>query len=202
MNFTEDIWLGIISTIMVVILISGALIFYMKHEPSKMFKNALIWFGLIVFLVFIYSFKNDFGQIKQRFVGELMPSKAQINNGEIQIRKSENGHFQINAEINNQNIKFLVDTGASDVVIPVNIAKELGINIEQLSFNRAYNTANGRIFAAPFKIDMMEISGIRFYDIPASVSNSNLLTPLLGMSFLRKLKEYRISGNILTLVPQ
>lgn len=198
---SEDIILGVISTIMVLVLISGSLIYHLKAEPLTMLKNFLIWLLIFTVLILAYSFRNDFSSFKSRVYGELFPSSPQLVNNEIRIRKSNNGHYKINTTINKQTVVFLVDTGASDVVLPANLAKRIGIDVNNINYTRAYNTANGQIFGAPFKIGMMEIEGIRFYNIRGSVTNSDLSTPLLGMSFLEQLKEYRFKDDVLTLIP-
>ncbi|PIR34787.1 MAG: TIGR02281 family clan AA aspartic protease, partial [Alphaproteobacteria bacterium CG11_big_fil_rev_8_21_14_0_20_44_7] len=109
------------------------------------------------------------------------------------------GHYHIDTEINGVTIKFMVDTGASDVVLTKNDAKKLGINLHNLDYTKMYNTANGITYGAPIVINKIKIDNFVIYNIKASVNNSEMEQSLLGMSFLDKLGGYEVRNGILTL---
>ncbi len=61
-------------------------------------------------------------------------------------------------------------------------------------------TANGKIKAAPAKIERIEVGGITVYDVPAMVLPDEALTRnLLGVSFLSRLKRYEFANGRLVL---
>ena len=61
-------------------------------------------------------------------------------------------------------------------------------------------TANGRIKAAPAKIDRIEVGGITVYDVPAMVLPDEVLSKnLLGVSFLSRLRRYEYANGRLLL---
>jgi aspartyl protease family protein len=93
----------------------------------------------------------------------------------------------------------MIDTGASDIMLSISDAKKIGINTNNLIFNRPYQTANGRSFGASIKLKEVEISGIKFKDIYASVNEGDMGVALLGMSFLRRFSKYEFFQDRLVL---
>ena len=63
----------------------------------------------------------------------------------------------------------MIDTGASDIVLGMQEAKKIGINPKNLIFNKRYQTANGEVFGASIRLNEIEVGGVKFYDMPASI---------------------------------
>jgi aspartyl protease family protein len=167
---------------------------------SQIIKYGGAWIGIIILFLGLYSYRFEFGDIKNRIIGEINPSKARINqSGQVVIKLAKDGHYYMDIKINNVPIKFMVDTGASSVVLGKDEAKRVGINIDELNFNKSYQTANGVIFAAAAVIDKVEFAGLNFQNLPVSINSANMGAPLLGMSFLRKFKKYEFYRDRLIL---
>ena len=96
-------------------------------------------------------------------------------------------------------IKFLVDTGATDVVLNSGDAMRLGLNFKQLSFDKIYQTANGIVRGAPVKLGRVKIGPIEITNVRASVNGADMTNSLLGMSFLSRIGGYEVIGDRLTL---
>lgn len=77
---------------------------------------------------------------------------------------------------------FLIDTGASDVLLPQTVADELGLRIGPDTRKARYHTANGVVEHPVVLLDAVELGGARVEDVPASVS-PNMRVGLLGLSF-------------------
>ena len=61
-------------------------------------------------------------------------------------------------------------------------------------------TANGKIKAAPAKIDRIEVGGITVYDVPAhGAARRGAGQNLLGVSFLSRLRRYEYANGRLVL---
>ncbi len=91
---------------------------------------------------------------------------------------------------------FYVDTGASDVVIPEWVARELGLDLSQARTG-FYGTANGTVQQSLVTLESVELGSARVTSVPASVSPS-MQVGLLGLSFFNHFR-YRIdpaSGSI------
>lgn len=93
---------------------------------------------------------------------------------------------------------FYVDTGASDVVLPIGVAKELGLEMEGAR-TALYGTANGVIQQSLVTLDSVDLGGARAEKVPASVSTT-MTTGLLGLSFFNHFR-YRFdpASGVITL---
>ncbi len=79
------------------------------------------------------------------------------------------GHFQVEARIDGRYLDFLIDTGASLVVLRESDAAQVGIRPQPREYTATALTANGKIKAARSTIDRIELGGIAVYDVPALV---------------------------------
>jgi aspartyl protease family protein len=110
------------------------------------------------------------------------------------------GHFKVDARIEGRHLDFMVDTGASLVIIRESDAAQIGIRPMRSDYTATVSTANGKIKAAPVKIERIEIGGITVYDVPALVlPDEALWQNLLGMTFLSRLKRYEYANGRMVL---
>ncbi len=108
----------------------------------------------------------------------------------------------VNVRLNDQlTVPFQVDTGASDVTIPLAVANALGIQIGPDTRSKIYATANGLIRQPEVMLDSVDLGGARVDGVPASVSPS-MGVGLLGLSFFNHF-TYQIDAEhgVLTLEP-
>jgi aspartyl protease family protein len=115
------------------------------------------------------------------------------------VEAGTHGHFVIEAVVNGEPIRFLVDTGASDVVLTPEDAEALGFAQRRLDFSLRYNTANGVVRAAPVSLREVRIGQFSLYDVQAAVNEAPLGISLLGMSFLERLAGYQVDDGRLAL---
>jgi aspartyl protease family protein len=109
------------------------------------------------------------------------------------------GHFLVEAVVNGAPVTFLVDTGASDVVLTMVDAKRLGFRPENLRFTQRFASANGEVRGAPVVLREIRIGQFSVFDMPASVNEAPLRISLLGMSFLKRLHGYGVEDGRLIL---
>lgn len=114
----------------------------------------------------------------------------------LMIEANRAGHFEVAARIDGRRIAFLVDTGASQVVLRESDAAQVGIRPRRADYVAAVATANGKVKAAPAKLERIEVGGITVYDVQALVLPDEALNVnLLGVSFLSRLKRYEYAGG-------
>lgn len=101
--------------------------------------------------------------------------------------------------MNGVSVIFLLDTGASDIVLDPGDAVRLGFNLDRLAFTRRYQTANGVVKGAPIRLDSVQIGPIKLRNVSASVNGAPLGRSLLGMSFLDRLSGYGVENGTLIL---
>jgi aspartyl protease family protein len=110
------------------------------------------------------------------------------------------GHFQAEARIDGRRIDFVIDTGASLVVLRESDAARVGIRPQPRDYTATAVTANGKIKAARATIDRIELGGITVYDVPAMVLPDEALSKnLLGVSFLSRLRRYEYANGRIVL---
>ncbi len=105
--------------------------------------------------------------------------------GEVhRIRVSRAGtSMLVNVRLNESvTAPFLIDTGASDVLVPHSVAKQLGLDLGPDVRTKRYSTANGIVEHPVVMLRSVRLGGARVQDVPASVS-PNMSVGLLGLSF-------------------
>ena len=103
------------------------------------------------------------------------------------------------AEVEGVEILFLVDTGASQVILTAEDAERLGHRVDFLEFSERFQTANGEIRGAPLLLSELRIGDLEIEDVRASVIRAPMSTSLLGMSFLSRLEGYEVGEEGLIL---
>ena len=128
------------------------------------------------------------------------PRQPTSSGRSLMLDADRQGHFKVEARIDGRHIDFLVDTGASLVIMRESDAAQVGIRPLPRDYTATVSTANGKIKAAPAKLDRIEVGGITVYDVPALVLPDEVLGQnLLGVSFLSRLKRYEYANGRLVL---
>jgi aspartyl protease family protein len=119
-----------------------------------------------------------------------------------EIKADRRGQFITQATVRGQKIAMLVDTGASAVALPYEVAQRLGFKLSDADFTASASTANGSTKVAPITLDEVRVGDISIRNVRALVGKPGALgeTALLGMTFLSKLRKYEIANGVLTLV--
>ena len=113
----------------------------------------------------------------------------------MEIARAKDGMFYVQAEINGQKIRFLVDTGANVVVLNGADAARLGIQAEADLFGPQMATAGGSAPMAWAKLDRVRLAGREATGVKAAVVKSGLPVSLLGQNMLSKLASVTIEGD-------
>lgn len=125
------------------------------------------------------------------------PSEAVV------IEAGRNGHFYLDALINNTSVPFVVDTGASVISLSHEAARRAGFRPLAADYTHGFSTANGVIKVAIITIDSVRYKDIEFNNVRAAIMPKGALNGanLLGNSFLSKLSEYKVSNGQLVMLP-
>jgi aspartyl protease family protein len=125
---------------------------------------------------------------------------ASNGSGEVRLEPDARGHYIADFKMNGRVVTALVDTGASSVAINKSTARKLGLNITANDFIYEANTANGKTKMAIAVIREIQIGRVIVRDVEAAVLDDKALDgTLLGMSFLKRLKGFGVSGGQLIL---
>ena len=120
--------------------------------------------------------------------------------GELIIPKSRDGHFYAVGTVNGQAVIFMVDTGASSVVISERLARKAGVTGGvPITFHTANGDLQGRTVAnVPVTVGPIQVSGVR---VGVGLVGGDEEDALLGQSFLSKF-DITMSKDQMTLRPR
>lgn len=120
--------------------------------------------------------------------------------GTIALHADRSGHFEADAVVDGRSLRMVVDTGATFCAFSEEDAARAGIRVGPADFTRPIATANGVIRVAPVRIGTIRIGPVTVRDVEAVViPRGRLSTNLLGMSFLRRVRDFSIAGTTMSL---
>jgi aspartyl protease family protein len=167
-------------------------------QGLKMFTGWVLIF-LAAFVAF--ALKDDFAALGKRVLAEGRgEGEAVVAGREMRIRKSLDGHFWVNGELNGRRVRFLVDSGATVTSISTDTAARAEVQLSG-GFPVLVNTANGTVRASRARADRLAIGSIERRDLALHVSEAFGDTNVLGMNFLSSLSSWGVEGQWLVLKP-
>ena len=166
-----------------------------RNRLGQNLQSAAIWVLIFFGAVVLYGFKDS-------IESQLFPRTAVQQIGdEIILTRAGDGHFYATLTVNKADITFVVDTGATNVVISKDDALRVGLNPDELNYLGRAQTANGTVKTANVRLDEVIFADRVDRDLRASVNGGELDTSLLGMSYLSRFSTIQISGDQLRLIP-
>jgi aspartyl protease family protein len=124
---------------------------------------------------------------------------AQVNLGgrmsdgggrQIVLSAESGGHFYSSGNINGKAVRFLVDTGATNVAIGQDDADRIGLDYK--NGQRGYvRTANGVVTAYRTNLTSVRVGDVMVYNVDATVLPGQMGHVLLGNSFLSRFQMRR-----------
>jgi aspartyl protease family protein len=174
-------------------MVSAGVLVGRRRRLGETLQQMLIWALIFAMIIIAYSFRDTLR-------GALFPAEAvRVSADEIELRRSNDGHFHATLDLNGARVRFLVDTGASEIVLASADAARAGIDLEALRFTGRAVTANGVVSTAPVLIERVAFAGMTERAVAASVMASDLGHSLLGMSYLNRFSRIEISGDRMVL---
>lgn len=164
-----------------------------RANLGKSARMAMAWGMIFVGIIAGYGLWEDIR-------GDVLPRQSVVTEDRrIEVPRSSDGHFNLTLRLNGEPIDFVVDTGATDMVLSLEDARRAGLNPEDLAFLGTARTANGTVSTAFATIDEVAIGPVTFDRVRAAVNGGEMRGSLLGMSFLNRFERLEIAGNRLTL---
>jgi aspartyl protease family protein len=167
----------------------GSFIAMGRANLGKTAQQAAIWVLIFLGAIAAVGLWDDIR-------GSLAPRAAIIGDGRIEVPVAPDGHFYLTATVDGADITFVVDTGASDIVLTEADARAAGVPTENLSYTGRAQTANGTVTTAPVTLDSLTLGGVTDRAVSAVVNGGDLDTSLLGMAYLSR---YRMTFSDRTL---
>ena len=166
------------------------------HTEQKRMGAFMLTIMWILFLIILMFFFDGFLK-EQHNPNQVTNAYTDSDNfKEVRLQRNREGHYLSSGTINNTTVIFLLDTGASNVVIPFHIAEKIGLKTGQKTHSV---TANGTVSTYATRLDRISIGTIEIREVGASINpNTHEDVILLGMTFLKHL-DFTQRGNTLTL---
>jgi aspartyl protease family protein len=188
-------WQNVAQGMMMVTIVASILL-RLRLKPHEALRNILAWAVIAAVLALGYSFRGELGSAWSRVRAEFAPGyPVQLSAHEMVVTQDENGGFYVVGEVNGQTVRFLADTGASDIVLSPADAERLGVDVHSLKFTDTAETANGVGRGASFKASSLEVGPVRFEDVPMQINQAPMSTSLLGMAFFHRLDSFQVKDG-------
>lgn len=165
-----------------------------RASLGKMVKQAGAWVLIFLGAIAVIGLWDDIRQTVQ-------PRQAVFDaQGRVEVPMARDGHYYLTLMVNDAAVKFVIDTGATGVVLSRKDAERAGFNLDDLQYYDRAMTANGEVFTAPVRLDRVALGAIEDRDLPAYVNKGDLFGSLLGMSYLRRWSKIEIGDSKMVLI--
>ena len=162
---------------------------------GKSLRMFLAWGLIFLGVVAVYGLWDDIRR-------DIVPRQSVISDGSsIHVPRGRGGHFFLQVDVNGTPVDFIVDTGATEVVLSLEDARRAGFDPDNLAFLGTARTANGPVKTAFATADVMSLGPVRFERVRVAVNSGDMDDSLLGMSFLSRFERLEISDEGLILTP-
>ncbi|WP_299281972.1 TIGR02281 family clan AA aspartic protease [uncultured Tateyamaria sp.] len=164
-----------------------------KLKLSQTLQMAAIW--VLIFLGAI-AVVGMWGDIEE----DLFASQTRFDeSGTITVPRDRSGHYLLTLDINGAPVDFVIDTGATDIVLNKADAEAAGLDPANLNYLGRALTANGEVSTARVRLDTVEIGPHVDTNVSAVVNGGELDQSLLGMGYLQRWGRIEIADGALTL---
>jgi aspartyl protease family protein len=189
--------LGGLYILMAIMLVLGGLM--ARREPlAKLVTMALAWISIFAGGFVLFTFRDDLGWVAQRLRAEATGDP--VRQGEtIRIPMAIDGHFWVNATVNGEKVKFLVDSGATMTTIGSETAARANVAVSP-GRDQLVRTGNGFVRVASGYADSLAVGPIERNGMRLHVAQGEDLN-VLGMNFLSSLERWGVEGRWLVLQP-
>jgi aspartyl protease family protein len=182
---------------LVIILVAAlsSLLIRGSGDWGRIWRAGRTWAIVLTIIVMIAAFRQDLMALGSRIMGAVDPARATVSGNQMRFEKREDGHFYVKAVVNQVDVLFLVDTGATTVALSRKDAERAHIDPLSLEFTERVQTANGEARAAPITIDSLSIGPFADRDLRGHVVDTQV--SLLGMNALDRYSSVRIDGDVM-----
>ncbi|MFY0645863.1 retropepsin-like aspartic protease family protein [Sulfitobacter geojensis] len=180
---------------LVVLLVMVAGWFFMQSREGL---NKTLQFGAVWAMIFIGG-AAAVGLWQDISRDARTPQFSVAGSDQIVVPRARDGHYYLTAQVNDAAVRFVVDTGATDMVLTQADAKRAGLDPETLAYLGRANTANGEVRTAFVRLEQVQLGEIVDRDVAAVVNEGQMEQSLLGMGYLQRWGRIEIAGGELIL---
>lgn len=176
------------------LMVSGWFFAQGRGSWNKTLQQAAVWAFIFGGAIVAYGLWDDISRT-------VLPQQSVFaDENRIVVPRSPNGHYYIEAEVNGAPVRFVLDTGATSLVLTQKDAAAAGLLDSDLTYFGRAMTANGEVRTAPVRLDSMKLGHVTDTNVVAVVNEGEMSNSLLGMTYLQKWGTIQIADNTLTLM--
>ncbi len=184
----------LIYLILLLLMVGGWFFVQSREGLNKSLQQLAVWGMIFVGVAAGYGLWGDISR-----TSALPQQSYERGAGVVTIPRARDGHYYLTAIINGSPIRFVVDTGASDMVLTRADADRVGLSPDTLKFLGRATTANGEVRTAFVRLNEVQLGDARDFDVPAVVNDGEMRQSLLGMGYLQRWGRIEIANNELIL---
>lgn len=175
------------------IAVGGYAIVANRGQFGRMLRHGALWGLIFVGAVAVVGLWSDIRN-------DMAPRQAVFaDQGRVEVPRSPDGHYHLRLDLDGESVDFIVDTGASAIVLTRKDARRVGIPLDDLIYSGRARTANGVVRTARARVGEIALGPIRDRDVAVWVNEGEMERSLLGMSYLQRFDRLEISGRTLIL---
>lgn len=172
--------------------IIGWVLIESRGRMGQAARQALAWLLIFVGLAAGYGLWQDLSASGQR-------QAISQSGDQVIIDRAPDGHYYLRLTVDGTDLRFMIDTGATGIVLSDRDTDRLGIDRRGLAYLGEARTANGTIRTAQVTLRNVTLEGTPVGDLPAWVGEGRLDVSLLGMEFLGRFGRVEIARDRLIL---
>lgn len=174
----------------ILVALGGWVMVEFRQRMGQALRMALAWGLIFVGVMAGYGLWSDIRR-------DVMPIQEVAADGAVEVPRAADGHYYLTLMINGTGVPFMVDTGASGMVLSARDAERLGIDAAELAFRGQATTANGVVRTARVVLPLVELGPFRNADFGAFVTEGELDQSLLGMDYLGQFRMEFDGGKLI-----
>lgn len=163
-----------------------------QESLSELVRQAALWGFIFLGVIVSYGLWSDVSNT-------VIPRQSAFENGRIEVPRRTDGHYYLTLSVGDVPVEFVVDTGATSVVLSQEDAERIGIDTDALIYGGIARTANGEVRTARVNLEGVRLGNLDEGRVRAFVNEGELETSLLGMSYLQRFTTVSITGGTLVL---
>lgn len=184
----------LIYLIVLMAMVAGWFFMQSRQGWNKTLQQVAVWAMIFTGVAAGHGLWEDINR-----QGDIPRQAYEASSGSVTLPRARDGHYYLTATINGTPLRFVVDTGATDMVLTRADAEAAGLSPDNLNYLGRASTANGEVRTAYVRLDEVELGGVRDTDVPAVVNEGEMRQSLLGMGYLQRWGRIEITNGELIL---
>ena len=175
------------------VVVGGYFLIANRRSLGRLARHATLWVLIFFGVVVGAGLWSDL----QRTVAPRQSVFAE--DSRIELPRAPDRHYYLTAQVNGAPIRFVVDTGATEIVLSQDDARRAGVDPDSLTYIGSATTANGQVQTARIALDEVALGPIVDTKVPALVNSGEMRGSLLGMAYLDRWGRIEINDGRMTL---